>query len=445
MSDNKLRVAIIGAGIGGLVFALSLHKSNEDIIVDIYESNTKLTEHGAGIGMWPRPWTILDDLGLAEDLQAISVSQADFTFRKCDQAEGIDFPSPIGKYGPVQTFHRAEFQTVLSKHLPLSYNVHFSKRLVSYTGSDSGDIVLSFQDGSLAICDVVVGCDGVRSAVRGTLYRSLAEKAEHNGDHVKAVEALSHVDATYSGTSAYRSLIPTNLLVHKHPGHGAVTGPLWSFGKDKHVVVFPISQGTMINVVVFISERELEGTVYNDPWVVPTATEEIIRKFAFWNSEVRSLLECSKNASLWAINTVVGLPTFVGERVALLGDAAHAMTPHQGSGAGQAFEDGYILASLLGHPSVTRATVHRALQAYDAIRRPFAQEVQRRSRSTGMLCDLSGPEFEGLTEEQSTSGTAVSSEELIDISKAVDRMMDWMNEGSVMEDRNRALQLLVCT
>ncbi|GBE85787.1 FAD/NAD(P)-binding domain-containing protein [Sparassis crispa] len=446
MGDAKLRVAIIGAGIGGLVLALSLHRFSKNVSVDIYEYAAELTEHGAGIAVWERPWKILVDLGLEKDLQTIANREgpaAHLGYRKSDQQNGVDFHNPTTRYG-MANFHRGEFQQVLSKHLPPSYTIHFSKKLVSYTEPDSGEIVLNFQDGSLATCDVIVGCDGVRSVVRGTLYRSFAEKAERNGDNAMAAKALSHVNATHSGFSAYRGLFPTEKLLRRFPNHKVTAGPLVCFGKNRNFVVYPVSQGRAINVVVFFSQPELEGKLYDGPWMVPAETQEMVDRFHAWEPEAKGVLECMENVSLWAVNTVVGLPTFVGRRVALLGDAAHAMTPHHGSGAGQAFEDAYILASVLGHPSVTLATVDQALHVYDAIRRPFVQDVQRRSHYSGKLYQLSGPECQALSEEDSASG-AVSVEKLAEVANAIDDTMNWMGMGSGMSERTRALNMLECS
>lgn len=64
------------------------------------------------------------------------------------------------------------------------------------------------------------------------------------------------------------------------------------------------------------------------------------------------------------------------------------MTPHQGAGGGQAIEDAYVLAALLAHPRADRETLGRALEAYDAVRVPVAQEVARKSRLNGLLYEL---------------------------------------------------------
>ena len=136
------------------------------------------------------------------------------------------------------------------------------------------------------------------------------------------------------------------------------------------------------------------------------------------------------------------------------------MTPHQGAGAGQAFEvtsstyhtsvaipdhldqDGYILASLLAHPSITRATLSRALQAYDAVRRPFTQGALQRSRTQGLLYQLNAPGWEDLTAEDSTAGR-FPREKLDDIGRAIEASMKWQADGAeIGEERDKAIRLL---
>jgi salicylate hydroxylase len=93
--------------------------------------------------------------------------------------------------------------------------------------------------------------------------------------------------------------------------------------------------------------------------------------------------------SQWAIFDHPAISTYVRSRVAILGDAAHASTPHQGAGAGQAIEDSHILAEVLGDPRVTRAEdAIKAFQAYDAVRRPRSQRVVTTSKENAFLLCL---------------------------------------------------------
>lgn len=95
----------------------------------------------------------------------------------------------------------------------------------------------------------------------------------------------------------------------------------------------------------------------------------------------------------WAVHTVKPLPTFGSDGVVLLGDAAHAMAAHQGSGAGQAIEDACVLAELLGHPGATLDTLPDVLRIYDTLRRPFALDIADRSFQNGRYLSMNHEDF----------------------------------------------------
>ncbi|KAH9942646.1 hypothetical protein B0H21DRAFT_710288 [Amylocystis lapponica] len=159
--------------------------------------------------------------------------------------------------------------------------------------------------------------------------------------------------------------------------------------------------------------------------------------------------DCLSNTSLWAINTVTDLPTYMYGDITLVGDAvtivsafsariqrlnlrqAHTMAPHQGAGAGQAFEDGYVLASLLAQPSVTCATLARALHATRSC------STCSSAREQGMLYQLMGPGFEDLSVEGS-----VPRKKLNEVGRKVEVLMGWLGSHTVNEEQDRALGLL---
>ena len=111
----------------------------------------------------------------------------------------------------VQSFHRAQVQQILVEHLRSPDQLlHFSKRLVSYfePASTTEPIVLQFNDGTSATCDILVGSDGVRSAVRRKMYSELADAADgERGEELRAM-----IEPVWSGSVAYRGLIPANKL-----------------------------------------------------------------------------------------------------------------------------------------------------------------------------------------------------------------------------------------
>lgn len=97
---------------------------------------------------------------------------------------------------------------------------------------------------------------------------------------------------------------------------------------------------------------------------------------------------------IWALFDHSPAPSYYADRVAILGDAAHASTPHQGAGAGQALEDAFVLSSLLADPRIQSAAadIPKAFRAYDAIRRPRSQRVVTSSRAAGEIYSYDGPD-----------------------------------------------------
>ncbi|KZP08337.1 FAD/NAD(P)-binding domain-containing protein, partial [Athelia psychrophila] len=264
-------------------------------------------------------------------------------------------------------------------------------------------IILRFKDGTTAECDVLLGADGIKSAVRATLVSNLARE----GKITK--EEAARPNPVWSGTGAYRGLIPTARLEAGAPGHRALADDLL------HLTTFPLNNGALINAVAFVSDPSKEGTQYSEnssEWGVAVANEELARQYAGWEPDVAALLEahcslyrqqtfwangalmqCVDKPTRWAINVAQEMSTFVSGRVAVLGDAAHTMTPHHGSGVGQAIEDAYILAA---HPKCTRSSLPRVLQIYDEVRRPKASTVWHRSRTSGLIYELGGAGCEHL-------------------------------------------------
>lgn len=113
----------------------------------------------------------------------------------------------------VHTFHRSILQKLLAKHIDANNRIHFSKRLASYTETSPTDpITLNFRDGTTATCDLVIGSDGIRSAVRRTMFNDLANGAEKSGQVEEAARLRAMVDPIFSGQVAYRGLAPASAL-----------------------------------------------------------------------------------------------------------------------------------------------------------------------------------------------------------------------------------------
>ncbi|KAI0070638.1 FAD/NAD-P-binding domain-containing protein [Panus rudis PR-1116 ss-1] len=441
----KLRVAICGGGIGGLALAVALTRSpaKSKIHVDVYEAASTFEEIGAGIMMWERTWRILELLGLGEELGKVANTIPDgspgigFEFRRSDVPKGFHFHTHSVPYGCIR-FHRAHFLDVFVRALPPGI-AHFGKRLFSYTSTPSSspfskEVQLHFSDGTTATCDLLVGADGLKSIVRAQMYTELADEqsAKTKDSHPDSGQYLKElIDPVWSGWVVYRSLIPLERLRNaaqaKGRDMGKIMTPMIWCGKSKHLVSYPIAQSTIFNFVGFVFYPEGEGAKSDGPWVTDVSGDEVRQHYVGWETEVQDILEHVDGASRWMMMHLKPLPNYSKGGVTLLGDAAHAMTPHAGAGAGQAIEDAYILSHLLTHPHTTRKTLSAALAAYDYVRIPFCNHVLRASRENGKMY-----EFNSLYEE-----------EYNELGDRLDAQWEWLWWRTPEEEAERAVKVML--
>ncbi|VVP85457.1 Salicylate hydroxylase [Pseudomonas fluorescens] len=381
---SVLQVGIVGGGIAGVALALDLCR-HPHLDVTLFEAAPAFGEVGAGVSFGANAVRAIEGLGIGTPYERIADCTPQpwqdiwFEWRRGVDAGylGASIADGVGQ----SSVHRADFLDALAQQLPDGI-ARFDKRAVSV--SETGDRVsVQFTDGTDYECDLLIAADGIKSSLRDYVLQGLG---------------LPLVAPRFSGTCAYRGMIDSEKLRQAYRAAGVdehlINVPQMYLGLDAHILTFPVKQGRLINVVAFVSDRSEPNPVWpqDTPWVKSTSQAHMLEAFAHWGDAVRVLLECIPAPTLWALHELDELAGYTHGRVGLIGDAAHAMLPHQGAGAGQGLEDAWLLARLLGDKRVLESNTQDVLQVYDAIRRPRACRVQRTSWEAGELYEFRDPQ-----------------------------------------------------
>jgi salicylate hydroxylase len=354
-----MRVAIIGAGIGGLGAGCALHRRGFEVA--IYERSPKLEEVGAGLQVGPNAVKVYRALGLEEALRRNAYEPVNMVSLKYDDAS-LRLREPLkavatAKYGaPYMTAHRADLHRMLREALPASC-IHLAANCIGAFSSGNAAVV-RFADGAEIEADVIVGADGIRSAIRAQLF---------GADNPRFTEQM-----------CWRAMVPMRLVPTRvGPGlsvqidHGEYFGWL---GPNGHVICYPIGDGSMLNIFAgHVSETWVE-----ESWSAASSREELIAAYAGWNEALLGMFANVDHCFKWGIFDRDPIAEWTRQRVTLLGDAAHPTMPTLAQGANMAIEDGYVLArSLARHDGDPDA----GLRAYVAERQPRTSRVQLQARA----------------------------------------------------------------
>ncbi|MDH6244657.1 FAD-dependent monooxygenase [Mycobacterium sp. OTB74] len=358
-----LNIAVAGAGIGGLTAAMALQQHGATVTV--YEKAHELKELGAGVVIGANAERVYDRLGLTDSLAAIAGKISGWTMHTW-QGESLDgwrAPYPAARTYPL---HRAQFQKLLFDALPAG-TVQLGKGCVGAV-EDGDGVRIDFADGSHARADLLVGADGIHSVIQGLVG-------------VKA-EPVSE------GIMAYRGLIPTERLdgIYDMRRMSMWVGPGQSF------LSFPVSDGALLNLVAFVP-TDLDVA---ESWSAPGDVATLAAAYQGWADPVQQVIEAMDHTFRWGIYDREPLSSWSTDRITLLGDSAHAVTPHLGQGANQAVEDAITLAVLL--EDAEPADIPDRLRYYDKLRISRNRQVRDGARMAGKLyrsSDLApGPQVE---------------------------------------------------
>lgn len=280
----------------------------------------------------------------------------------------------VYNYNRKKNVHRATFLDEMIRLLPNGTGegkVTFRKRLADVVDLGGDEVELQFTDGTTTMADAVIGCDGVKSRIRQIL-----------------LQGHDSVEPRFTGKYAYRGLIPMEQAT-KAIGETARNSHM-TCGYGGHLVNFPVDKGQTLNVVAFQTKKDGKWD-HDKEWVVPATIADVLEDYQGWSEPVRNLLSMLKKPDKWGLFEHLPASTYHrGGKMCLLGDCAHASTPHQGAGAGMAIEDAAVLSALLGHVrgGEDPCGLERAFRAYDTLRRPRTQRLVTTSRDAGMLYDF---------------------------------------------------------
>lgn len=371
--EAPLDIAIIGGGISGMVVAIGLLKRK--ISFTIYESARCFNTIGGGLAFLPNAVRAMEliDPSIRKAFERVAFRESDknvamhFLFGQ-DLCEGRMTGDTIGvnQVSPTQaTVHRADFLDELVKMVPAEY-LRFGKRVVAIDDNGEKGIRLAFKDGTEASHACVIGCDGIKSEVRRYILGL---------DNPQSY-------AKYSGGIVYRALLPME-QVEALLGYERSRRPNVWLAERGHIIQFPVQKGKLVNIGALVDCDEWT----DKDWVVPTTREEMMAAFSHWGEPIQKLVDLVEKPDIWAMFDHPECDTFAKGRVTILGDAAHASTPHQGGGAGMAIEDAYILCELLGSCKGIR-DVEGALKGYDVVRRSRTLKMVHTSREASRLWGL---------------------------------------------------------
>jgi salicylate hydroxylase len=357
--NRGTKIIIAGAGIGGLTAAACLLKKG--FRVEVYEQSATLGEVGAGIQTSANAVKVLYDLGLKEELEKVIVRPQAFEFRRFDTAE-LMHRVPLGEAheqmhgAPYYHIHRADIHAILARAVQAldPACIRLDARATGFLETDDA-VSLQFANGSSVHGDILIGADGIKSAVRAQI--------------------VGATPARYTGHVAWRATV----LAERLPAdfmERVVT--VWC-GPKNHAVVYYLCSGTVLNFVGCVEREAWE----EESWTSKRPWEELKADYAGWHPKIQAIIDAMDRDSCyrWALNNRAPIFSWSTKRATLLGDAAHPTLPYMASGAVMAIEDSAVLARCI-ESSVDAAA---ALDLYQRNRAERTARIVNESTEHGEL------------------------------------------------------------
>lgn len=354
-----MKSIIVGAGIGGLAAARGLLALGWDVV--IYEQASSFRPVGAGITLAPNAVRALDWLGVGAALQEQSAAHGAVGIRDASGRWLMRAPAEAleERFGvPAFALHRAALHEILARGVPGSV-IRTSHHVTAVVPGERPVVRFEGPDGpGEDAADLVIGADGIDSAVRASLFPD-------------------HPGPAYAGYIAWRGIVAAG----DAPAGSRDFGATETWGRGERFGIVPLGDGQIYWFAVLGAPA---GSHRED------TLADLRARFGHWHDPIPAVLEATRPESLLLHDIRYlkePLPRFHEGNVVLLGDAAHAMTPDLGQGGCQALEDAVTLVALLDEHNDARA----ALAAYDRERVPRTRKVVEASARIGRVAQLSNP------------------------------------------------------
>jgi 2-polyprenyl-6-methoxyphenol hydroxylase-like FAD-dependent oxidoreductase len=355
-------VLIAGAGIGGLALGIALRRAG--VPVAIYEKAARLKPLGWGLQLAPNGMRALRDLGLFDAALAAGqrIGRGRMLTPRGRVLKTLNFDALDARVGvPTGTINRGRLHQLLLEAFGAD-DVHVGAAATGF--EDRGDhVALRLADGSVVEGALLVGADGVHSAIR---KQQLGEAAP----------------ARYAGYTAWRGLSPRADLLPADEG-------FFTLGQGHRFGCAPLGDGHIYWFATYYAPA-------GEP--APADPHDLLQsKFGDWHAPVPQLIASTPTEDILRTDIFDREPTpgWSRGRVTLLGDAAHPMTPDLGQGACQALEDAIVLSRLLA----SETPVEAALKAYESQRFTRTREVVHMSRRMGQIEQVRNPVGRWLRDE----------------------------------------------
>lgn len=316
----KCRIAIVGGGLAGAATLNALHTLG--IEAELFEAAPGLGEIGAAVSCSPQAVKALWGLGAKGRIDAVGYRSPGETTRNMQSGDFLEFRDRFKlaeKWGaPYYSFHRADLLDALASSLDTSH-IHLGHRL-AWVNERDDCVELAFENGVRVEADYVIGADGVKSVLREAIY------GEDN--------------PSYTGQMAWRALLDASDVPEwiLEP-----TGQTEWVGPGAHVRAYYIRDKKLVNIVT----QQDTGVWVEESWNKPGDPDEMRASFHDPEPRLKALLGLVTKCMKWGLFARPINDNWGRGRIQLIGDAAHAMVPNAGQGAGQAFEDAYILGRWL--------------------------------------------------------------------------------------------------